>query len=121
MGRIVIDNSRCKSCYICTMTCPKGLIKKSDKTNRLGDYMVEFDDKNGECIGCAIDVYKRQDKDYRLEMAMLNSYYRLSVPEDLTAYYHVTDVINKVDEQSSDDIFASDLLINRDARGCRCV
>ena len=49
---------------------------------------------------------------------MLNSYYRLSVPEDLTAYYHVTDVINKVDEQSSDDIFASDLLINRDARGC---
>ena len=52
MGRIVIDNSRCKSCYICTMTCPKGLIKKSDKTNRLGDYMVEFDDKNGECIGC---------------------------------------------------------------------
>ena len=47
MGRIVIDNSRCKSCYICTMTCPKGLIKKSDKTNRLGDYMVEFDDKNG--------------------------------------------------------------------------
>lgn len=49
---------------------------------------------------------------------MLNSYCRLSVPEDLTAYYHVTDVINKVDEQSSDDIFASDLLINRDARGC---
>lgn len=50
------------------MTCPKGLIKKSDKTNRLGDYMVEFDDKNSECIGCAmcakrcpdmaIDVYR---------------------------------------------------------------
>ena len=54
MGKIVIDNDRCKSCYICTQTCPKNLIKKSNKTNRLGDYMVEFDDKNGECIGCAM-------------------------------------------------------------------
>ena len=54
MGKIVIDNSRCKSCYICTTTCPKGLIKKSDKTNRLGDYMVEFDDPKGECVGCAM-------------------------------------------------------------------
>ena len=36
------------------MTCPKGLIKKSSKTNRLGDYMVEFDDPKGECIGCAM-------------------------------------------------------------------
>ena len=68
MGKIVIDNNRCKSCYICTTACPKGLIKKSDKTNRLGDYMVEFVDKNNECIGCAmcakrcpdmaIEVYK---------------------------------------------------------------
>ena len=54
MGKIVIDNNRCKSCYICTTTCPKGFIKKSSKTNRLGDYMVEFDDPNGECIGCAM-------------------------------------------------------------------
>lgn len=49
---------------------------------------------------------------------MLNSYYRLSVPEDLTAYYHVTDVINSVEESPSEEIFASDLTINRDARGC---
>ena len=44
------------------------LIKKSNKTNRLGDYLVEFDDKNNECIACAmcakrcpdmaIEVYK---------------------------------------------------------------
>ena len=54
MGKIVIDNSRCKSCYICTTTCPKGLIKKSSKTNRLGDYMVEFDEPKGECVGCAM-------------------------------------------------------------------
>ena len=54
MGFIKINNSRCKSCYICTNTCPKKLIVKSDKTNRLGDYLVEFNDKNGECIACAM-------------------------------------------------------------------
>lgn len=68
MGKIIIDCNRCKSCYICTETCPKGLIKKSKKTNRLGDYMVEFNDKDNECIACAmcakrcpeiaIEVYK---------------------------------------------------------------
>lgn len=54
MAHIVIDENRCKSCYICLTTCPKGLIKKSDKTSRLGDYLVEFDDANNECIGCAM-------------------------------------------------------------------
>lgn len=54
MGKIIIDSNRCKSCYLCVSTCPKGLIKKSSKTNRLGDYLVEFDDKNNECIGCAM-------------------------------------------------------------------
>jgi len=54
MGSVTILNNRCKSCYICLQSCPKGLIKKSEKTNRLGDYMVEFVDKNNECVGCAI-------------------------------------------------------------------
>ena len=54
MAHIIIDENRCKSCYICLTTCPKGLIKKSDKTSRLGDYLVEFNDPNNECIGCAM-------------------------------------------------------------------
>ena len=68
MSLIKVNNLRCKSCYLCVTTCPKGLIKKSEETNRLGDYLVEFDDKNNECIGCAmcakrcpdmaIEVYK---------------------------------------------------------------
>ena len=68
MSLIKINNSRCKSCYLCVKTCPKGLIKVSDKTNRLGDFLVEFDDKDGQCIACAmcakrcpdiaIDVFK---------------------------------------------------------------
>ena len=54
MAKIVINDDRCKSCYICTVTCPKKLIRKSTKTNRLGDYMVEFVDEKNECIGCAM-------------------------------------------------------------------
>ena len=54
MSLIKVNNSRCKSCYLCISTCPKGLIKKSSNTNRLGDYLVKFDDKNNECIGCAM-------------------------------------------------------------------
>jgi len=54
MAHIVIDENKCKSCYICVGTCPKGLIKKSSKTSKLGDYLVEFEDKNNECIGCAM-------------------------------------------------------------------
>ena len=68
MGLIKLNNSRCKSCYICVNTCPKGLIRKSTSTNRLGDYMVEFHDPEGQCVACAmcakrcpdlaIEVYK---------------------------------------------------------------
>ena len=68
MGFIKINNIRCKSCYLCVETCPKGLIKKSDKTNRLGDYLVEFTDNENSCVACAmcakrwpdlaIEVYK---------------------------------------------------------------
>ena len=54
MAHIVIDEKRCKSCFICVGTCPKGLIKKSDRVSLLGDNLVEFDDKNGECVGCAM-------------------------------------------------------------------
>jgi 2-oxoglutarate ferredoxin oxidoreductase subunit delta len=35
-------------------TCPKGLIKKSDATNRLGEHIVEFSDPKGECVACAM-------------------------------------------------------------------
>lgn len=54
MAHIVIDESRCKSCFICVGTCPKGLIVKSAKVSKLGDNLVEFKDDNNECIGCAM-------------------------------------------------------------------
>ena len=54
MARIVIDENRCKSCYLCVETCPKGLIKKSKRVNKLGEFLVEFSDEKNECIGCAM-------------------------------------------------------------------
>ena len=54
MAHIVIDETRCKSCFICVGTCPKGLIKKSDRVSKLGDNLVEFKDDNNECLGCAM-------------------------------------------------------------------
>ena len=54
MSLIKLNNLRCKSCYLCVNACPKGLIKVSNSTNRLGDYFVEFDDPKEECLGCAM-------------------------------------------------------------------
>mgnify|MGYP004705811471 FL=1 len=54
MSRIVIDESKCKACYLCMKECPKKLIKISERTNKLGNRVVEFDDPKHECLGCAM-------------------------------------------------------------------
>ena len=54
MSHIVIDESKCKSCFICINTCPKGLIKKSNRMSKLGDKYVEFNDPDNKCLGCAM-------------------------------------------------------------------
>lgn len=54
MSNIVIDQNKCKACYLCIDECPKKLIKISDKTNNLGNRVVEFCDPNKECLGCAM-------------------------------------------------------------------
>ena len=54
MSHIVIDESRCKSCFICVETCQKGLIKISDRMSPLGDNYVKFTDPDKQCIGCAM-------------------------------------------------------------------
>ena len=61
MARIVIDENRCKTCYLCVDTCPKGLIKKSSRVNKLGEYLVEFCDEKNECIGCAMCAMRCPD------------------------------------------------------------
>ena len=55
MSRIVIDEKKCKACYLCIKECPKKLIKVSEaKTNNLGNHVVEFCDPDGKCLGCAM-------------------------------------------------------------------
>jgi 2-oxoglutarate ferredoxin oxidoreductase subunit delta len=54
MSSIVIDKSKCKACYLCIEECPKHLIKVSDDTNSLGNRVVEFQDPQHQCVGCAM-------------------------------------------------------------------
>lgn len=54
MSHIVIDENRCKACYLCIDECPKKLIKVGEKTNNLGAHLAEFNDPNHECLGCAM-------------------------------------------------------------------
>ena len=54
MPSILIDNNKCKSCYLCIEACPKKIIKKSSTIGKTGNSVVEFDDKKNKCIGCAM-------------------------------------------------------------------
>ncbi|MFH1191372.1 MAG: 4Fe-4S dicluster domain-containing protein [Candidatus Omnitrophota bacterium] len=67
MAEIIINQDKCKGCFLCVNFCPKGLIKQSVKFNKQGLNFVEFN-LNGECIvcmqcsiicpDCCIEVYK---------------------------------------------------------------
>lgn len=61
MSNIVIDESKCKACYLCINECPKKLIKISDRTNNLGNRVVEFADPGHECLGCAMCAMRCPD------------------------------------------------------------
>lgn len=54
MSHIVIDENKCKACYLCVKECPKNLINVSKKTNSLGANIVEFCDPQKQCLGCAM-------------------------------------------------------------------
>jgi 2-oxoglutarate ferredoxin oxidoreductase subunit delta len=53
MGTIKIDESRCKGCGICTIACPKKLVKLSDKVNIQGYTPAEAPCLE-LCTGCAL-------------------------------------------------------------------
>lgn len=54
MSHIVIDETKCKACYLCINECPKKLIQIGTETNSLGNRTVEFIDPKKECLGCAM-------------------------------------------------------------------
>ena len=53
MGRIEIDETRCKGCGICTIACPKKLIAMSGKVNNQGFTPAEISSVE-LCTGCAL-------------------------------------------------------------------
>jgi 2-oxoglutarate ferredoxin oxidoreductase subunit delta len=53
IAKIEIDRERCKGCGLCTISCPKELIRIGEEINRQGYFFVVWDD-NGSCTGCAI-------------------------------------------------------------------
>lgn len=61
MSHIVLDSTKCKACYLCINECPKKLLKISTNTNNLGNKVVEFTDKDNECLGCAMCAQRCPD------------------------------------------------------------
>ncbi len=61
MSHIVIDETKCKACYLCVKECPKKIIKISERTNSLGANVVEFCDEKHECLGCAMCAQRCPD------------------------------------------------------------
>jgi 2-oxoglutarate ferredoxin oxidoreductase subunit delta len=53
MAKIEIDQERCKGCGLCTIACPKALIRIGEEINRQGYFFAVCDDHE-TCTGCAI-------------------------------------------------------------------
>lgn len=55
MPKIVIEEARCKRCALCTIACPRGLLRLSEKLNRLGFLPAEMSEGGEQdCTSCAL-------------------------------------------------------------------
>lgn len=55
MPKVVIDETRCKGCALCTIACTRGLIKLSEKLNKQGFFPAEISPEAlKECTSCAM-------------------------------------------------------------------
>ncbi len=53
LGQIVIDESRCKGCALCTIACPRMLLKLSEETTTT-EYNPVIMTSQEKCVGCAL-------------------------------------------------------------------
>jgi 2-oxoglutarate ferredoxin oxidoreductase subunit delta len=53
MPKIVIDETRCKGCGLCTIACSRKLVKLSETPNSMGYTVAVFTDEV-KCTGCAL-------------------------------------------------------------------
>ncbi|HDR46810.1 MAG TPA: ferredoxin family protein [Geoalkalibacter subterraneus] len=55
MNQIVIDESRCKGCELCTIACPHGLLQLRKTINKQGFLPAEMiTGKEDQCTACAL-------------------------------------------------------------------
>ena len=55
MNQIVIDESRCKGCSLCTIACPHGLLQLRKTINKQGFLPAEMiAGKEDQCTACAL-------------------------------------------------------------------
>lgn len=54
-GTIVINETRCKGCTLCTQVCPKGIIEMANgRVNAKGYTPAVLVDPDAQCTGCTI-------------------------------------------------------------------
>ena len=53
LAKIDIDESRCKGCALCTIACPRMLLKLSEET-KTTEYTPVIMTSQEKCVGCAL-------------------------------------------------------------------
>ena len=53
MGKIEINEKRCKGCELCVFHCPQKLIQMKQGLSIRGVHPAFFEDADGKCTGCA--------------------------------------------------------------------